>query len=311
MRTLVINTAFLGDIVFTLPLIECLGLAGHRVDLVARPPFGELAAGVPGLAAVHRYDKRGGDRGPGALWRLGRRLRAERYDLVLGAHPSTRSGLLAAATGAPRRIGWGPVGYHRRLPRGPRFVEDALALAEAAGVPTPVRAPCVRARAEAPPVPPGAVALVPGARWATKRWPRAHWATLACALRRDGVPLVWLGSAGERALCDPAPGDLDACGLSLPATATVLAGCRAAVGGDSGLLHLARAVGVPTLMLFGPTDAARLPPDPGRRVLTVPGLGCRPCSPHGPARCPLGHHHCLTALSPAGVRVGLQGLPSG
>ncbi len=306
MKTLVINTAFLGDVIFTLPLLENLGRAGHAVHLVTRPRFGALAAGTPGLQALWTYDKRGVDAGPAGLWALGRRLRAERFDLVLGAHPSWRTGLLAAAVGAPRRLGWGPLGYTRRVRRGPRFVEDALALGEAAGVPMPVRRPRVRARAAHPAVPPGALAFVPGARWATKRWPAPRWRALVGAARAAGHPIVAVGGADEAHWAEGWGADLEAFGLSLPATAGLLAACAAVVGGDSGLAHLARAVGTPTVMLFGPTPAAAHPPDPGRVDRWVAGLSCRPCSAHGPRRCPLGHHACLDRLAPNHVMGGLQ-----
>lgn len=306
MKTLVIDTAFLGDLIFTLPLLENLGRAGHAVHLVARPRFGALAEGTPGLQRVWTFDKRGADAGPLGLWRLGRRLRSERFDLVLGAHPSARSGLLAAATGAPRRLGWGPLGYTRRVRRGPRFVEDALALGEAAGVPMTVRRPRVRARAPHPPVPTGAVALVPGARWATKRWPARRWRALVDLARAAGHPIVAVGGADEAHLAAGWGAEVDAFGLSLPATAGVLAACAGVVGGDSGLVHLARAVGTPAVMLFGPTAAAAHPPDPDRLDRWVDGLACRPCSAHGPRRCPLGHHACLDRLEPNDVMGGLQ-----
>jgi heptosyltransferase-2 len=302
-RALVINTAFIGDVVFTLPLVENLGLAGYAVDLVARPGFGALAAGLPGFDTAFAFDKRGRDAGTAALVRLGRTLRARRYDLVLGAHPSVRSGLLAALVRGGTSVGWGAVGYGRRVRRGPRFVEDALALAEAAGVPIEVRAPRHRTSPD-PVVPAGAVALVPGSRRATKRWP--HWAALAARVRAAGRPVVVFGSEGERPLAAGVGADLDTLGWPLPRAAAALAACDVAVGGDSGLLHLARAVDTPVVMLFGPTAASRLPPDAGRLDLAVPGLSCRPCSDRGPRRCPLGHHRCLADLSPDTVLGSLQ-----
>lgn len=296
MRALVINTAFLGDVIFTAPLVANLQHAGYEVDLLTRPGYGALLRPTGEAIA---YDKRGEDRGTLGVFRIGRLLRERKPTLVLGAHPSVRSGLIAALSGAPRRLGWGPVGYHQRVPRGPRFVEDARALGAAAGIPDRVHQPHIAASPAA--LAAGTVALVPGSRVATKRWP--HWAAVAGALEAAGHPVVWLGSHDEAHLALGA--GQRAFGLSLPDTADLLAACAVAVGGDSGLLHLARAVDTPVVMLFGPTPAARLPNDPGRLDLWVADLACRPCSPHGPARCPLGHHRCMADLDPARVLRGI------
>lgn len=301
MKTLVINTAFLGDVVFSAPLVDALLAAGHTVSLLTWPRYGAVL-GRPTVELIE-YAKRGAERGPRAVLRLGRQLRAARFDLVLGAHPSIRSGLLARLSGAPLRVGWGPVGYHHRVPRGPRFVEDQLALAAAAGIASGGVRPWI-----ATDVPREArrIALIPGSRWATKRWPAARWAALAQRLSGTGWEVVWCGGPGEEALA-VGPGErLFPLGLA-PITAG-LARCAVAIGGDSGLLHLARAVGTPVVMLFGPTTAARHPPDPGRLDLSVAGLGCRPCSPHGPPECPLRHHRCMEDLTLGAVERGIYSL---
>ncbi|MEZ4466771.1 MAG: glycosyltransferase family 9 protein [bacterium] len=151
---------------------------------------------------------------------------------------------------------------------------------------------------------PAPVALIPGSRVATKRWPRHRWTTLAARLRAAGQAVVWVGGPGEAPLAgDAGPAVF---GASLAATAGLLARCRLAVGGDSGLLHLARAVGTPVVMLFGPTSAAPHPPDAGRSDVARADLPCRPCSPHGPARCPLGHHGCLADLLPETVLAAVE-----
>ena len=140
---------------------------------------------------------------------------------------------------------------------------------------------------------------MPGSRWATKQWPTRHWTTLARALIHRGLQVSWVGGPGEEGLAQ-GPGERHF-ERDLAAAACALATCAVAVGGDSGLAHLARAVDTPVVMLFGPTDAARHPPDAGRHDLFVSPLPCRPCSPHGPKTCPLGHHRCMQDLIPAAV----------
>ena len=79
---------------------------------------------------------------------------------------------------------------------------------------------------------------------------------------------------------------------------------------DSGPVHLAAALGIPALVLFGPTSAVRWAPPPPGRALSL-GLACQPCSNHGGERCPLGHHDCLRRLevgAGAGRGAGAAGM---
>jgi heptosyltransferase II len=97
-----------------------------------------------------------------------------------------------------------------------------------------------------------------------------------------------------RAACRaPVAADLSA--LPVEGLAAALAQARLLVACDSGPVHLATAVGVPPLVLFGPTSTVRWgPPAPGRALSL--GLACQPCSNHGGERCPLGHHRCMADL---------------
>ena len=81
--TLVIQTAFLGDVVLTTPLLAALAERHGPVDVVTTPAAAALLETHPAVAAVIRYDKRGADRGAVGIWRLGRRLRARGYARVV------------------------------------------------------------------------------------------------------------------------------------------------------------------------------------------------------------------------------------
>jgi ADP-heptose:LPS heptosyltransferase len=75
----------------------------------------------------------------------------------------------------------------------------------------------------------------------------------------------------------------------------LLVRCDVVVGGDTGLVHCARALGRPTLALFGPTDPGRHRFVARERFVAL-RLECQPCHDHGPERCPLGHHACMRDL---------------
>lgn len=159
------------------------------------------------------------------------------------------------------------------------------------------------------------LALVPGAAHFTKRWPPEHWAALVdhLAPRND---LVILGGAGERELAEAlaARGGSAAASaageFSLLGSAALLKKSAAAVAGDTGLMHLSTAVGTPVIALYGPgvREFGFFPWHAAARVLEQE-LYCRPCSAHGSARCPEGHHRCLRDTAPAEVAAALQRPP--
>lgn len=108
MRIAIWNTAFLGDAVLTLPLIQVVHTAfpDSTLDFYVRKGLGSLFAAQPELTAVYEYDKRGKDRGIFSLIPFGRKLAARHYDLWINAHPSCRSALLARLSNAIKRIGY-------------------------------------------------------------------------------------------------------------------------------------------------------------------------------------------------------------
>ena len=159
------------------------------------------------------------------------------------------------------------------------------------------------------------VALAPGSVWGTKRWP--YYPELAARLTERGARVVVVGGAADRALAETiaqachAGTVVDATGkLSLLASAELLARCTALVTNDSAPQHLASAMGVPTLTIFGPTVAefGFGPLAAGSATVGHPALACRPCDPHGPAKCPLGHWRCMREQTADAVGAALEAL---
>lgn len=319
MRVILVHPAFLGDTVFLGPAVRALKSRWPegRVALVVTPRGAPAARLLPGCDEVVVFDKRGGDAGPAGLWRLGRRLRTLQPDLALVSHSSLRSGLLAWLSGAPRRPGYAPLCNPRvRLDRSLPFVERALRLAAAAGAPgepgLALRAPPGQA-ARAEEVLAGAVrpvvGIVPGAEWATKRWGPERWAALLPLI--GGTPVL-LGGPGDRDLAAEIGRRSrlpvrDTTGNSIEEAVAILARCDLVLGGDTGLVHCARALGRPTVILFGPTHRERHVWGPWDRPVSL-GLECQPCHDHGPAACPLGHHRCMVDLEPERVAAAARPL---
>lgn len=164
----------------------------------------------------------------------------------------------------------------------------------------PPPSPAAAAALAAAGVPTGTGYLVaaPGATWPSKEWPHAHWRALLPRLGAGGLPVVTLVPPGAGARWGDLPGALPP--LALPDVLAVLAGARAAIAVDGGVMHAAVALGTPTLALFGPTDPAIWFPyaeaTPSRVLALRPP--CHPCDRHV---CPAEEFVCLPDLTPPAV----------
>jgi heptosyltransferase-2 len=153
------------------------------------------------------------------------------------------------------------------------------------------------------------LAVAPGARWATKRWPVERFAAAAQALAQARqAAVVVLGSAEDRALAQElcqrlSVPVLNSTGkLSLMHTAALLQQCHLLLSNDSGLMHMATALRVPVVAIFGPTvqEFGFYPFKASAQVVSA-ALACRPCSTKGSTRCPRGHHQCMRQVTVAHV----------
>lgn len=143
-----------------------------------------------------------------------------------------------------------------------------------------------------PDAPREALVLVPGAAWATKRWTHVGFVAVG---RAWAGPVRVLGGPGDEgrvaAIVAGVPGAVGVVEAGFDATFDALVGARLAVGGDTGLVHLAGACGIPVVTVFGSTDA-----DDGFAVhagrVVSRAIACRPCSRHGRDVCPLGDAAC-------------------
>jgi ADP-heptose:LPS heptosyltransferase len=313
-RALVIRLTSLGDVVLTIPALRALHAGtGARVDLLTDPLYVPLLSRLPDLDAVHAFDA--------SPLALARRLRPNRYDLVVDLQNKLRSAAVAHALGAPRVV--------RHVKRGP-----AALLAAALGRPSLARtgpaalhlqAPLTRLGLTPDRAPPRLPPPPPPAAWATAARPRIGLQVggrhRIKSLPADRVAAVAATLPGHLTLiAGPGPADaadvaavrarlagrplLDTTALDVVALAGALASLDAALCFDSGPMHLAAAVGTPVVALFGPTDPARWAPS-AAHVLRHP-VPCSPCTDHAGARCPRGHHRCLLDLDIVQITAALR-----
>jgi heptosyltransferase-2 len=146
--------------------------------------------------------------------------------------------------------------------------------------------------------------LAPGAEYGqAKRWPTRYWVEVGRRSQAAGIRPVLLGSAGDAAATGPiasqCPGALDLAGRTrLEDAIDLLSACRYAVSNDSGLMHIAAAVGTAVVSVYGSSAPRDTPPLSKRARVVTLGLACSPCFKR---ECPLGHLDCLEKLPADGV----------
>jgi heptosyltransferase-2 len=300
---------WLGDCLLARPLLHALSAGLLSADLRAVGPaemLPLLAADLPEFT-FEPWPTDGAGRSA-----LARKLREWGANVVLVLPPSFSSAWHARGWGASRRIGWLLTEALRRPVRGDRHVsEEFLELGARLGVvpvalpPLPVgpeaRAAAVRLRAEAGLGDASYAVLGPGAAYGpAKRWPAERFAEVGERLRRRGLALVLAGAREDAAACAAVRerlggGCADLSGRTdLAALAGLCAAARVVVCNDSGLGHLAAALGIPTVTVFGSTSSAWTAPL-GSRVRVV--QHAPPCSPCFRRTCAIGYR-CLESVSP-------------
>lgn len=343
-RILIIKPSSLGDVVHALPVLAALRRRWPEAHLawLIGASFAPLLEGHPLLSEIIPFDRgRFGRllREADALDAFGRfvcDLRARSFDLVVDLQGLFRSGFLSWASGARRRIGFADAReaawlFYTDRVRGPaqlHAVEKNLRALEPLGIsPGPAEFPmalrddqCRAARRLLDGVAGHAVgaftAIVPGARWPSKIWPPARFAELIdlLAAEPDSPTTVLLGGPAERALADAIVAaarrpPIDLVGRTdLRALAALLGESQLVICCDSGPMHIAAALGRPTVAIFGPTSPALTGPySKVARTVNLP-LECAPCLK---TDCPLRHHACMRDLDAPRVLAAVRALRAG
>ena len=309
---LVIGPSWVGDMV----MAQCLFAAlrerhpDHAIDVVAPAWAAPLLGRMPEVRARIDAPFKRREAGLAARWRLGRSLKA-RYAKAYVMPGSWKSALVPFFAGIPTRTG-----YLRELRYG--LINDVVALPEALKRKTAeaffrlarggsFRAPRLdvdtenqaKLLAEHGLTSGGFAALMPGAEFGpAKRWPAPSYAALARALTAKGLAVALFGSANDaavtREIAAAAPGAIDLAGKTrLEDAIDLIAAASVAVSNDSGLMHIAAAVGTPVVAVYGSTSPENTPPLAEHRELVWLELDCSPCHEK---TCPLGHMNCLNTL---------------
>lgn len=303
MRVLIIKTSSLGDVIHTLPALTdaAHAIPGIRFDWVVEEGFAEIPSWHPAVdqvipVAIRRWRKHLWQTVRSGEWKaFKQRLRERQYDLVIDAQGLVKSAWLTRYVKAPvagldrysAREGWASRFYDRRLSvavgqHAVERVRQLFAMALAYDLPEGIgRYGLDLERLQLPPAAPYVVFLH-GTTWTTKHWPETYWRELAERMgrRRLEVRLPW-GNPAEKARAERIAQGLNHCQvlpkLNLAGVARVLAAAKACVAVDTGLGHLAAALDVPTLSLFGPTNPGLTGAYGRTQIHQASDWPCAPC----------------------------------
>jgi len=324
-RILVVGPSWIGDAVLAQPLFTLLHRRhpGLALDVIAPPWTVPVLRRMPEVHRALAHDFGHGDLKLGGRWRLGRELARERYEQAIVLPNTYKSALVPAFAGIRRRTGY--VGETRVLVLNDRRTLDPLALPEIA---QRYAALALEPGEALPPLPlphldrdaertqatlaklgltPGddVVAFCPGAEYGpAKRWPAPYFAELARKLVADGLRVWLIGSAkdapvGAEIATLAGGACVDLCGKStLDDAVDLLGAARLVVTNDTGLMHVAAALGTPLVALYGSSTPAFTPPMSPHATIAKLDMPCSPCFER---TCPLGHFDCMNRLKPGEI----------
>ncbi len=326
---LIVPYLWIGDFVRCHSVVKLLRqrFPDRPVDMLASTLCAPLTDYMPGVRKAVIVDLPRRRLALGQQKALAERLKNEGYGSALIMPRTWKAALAPYFAGIPVRTGF--VGEARFFllndmrygeKQLPRMVDrcGALALAPDATIPADWPLPELKVASEETAAWRGkrgldrddrpVVALAPGAVGPAKRWPKDYYAAVARKLLADGFAVWVLGGPGEKTLAADIVGDTqarDLTGNNLRDAILALAHAGAAVSNDSGLLHVAAALGTPAIGIFGPTSPwhwAPLNPLAGT-IETATKLDCRPC--HKPV-CRLVHHRCMRDIAPEEIIAAVQ-----
>lgn len=325
----ILRLSSLGDVVLTLPVVHALARAfpAARLSYWVKEEYRDLVRFDP---AIHHVRSLEADaRRIEDLLSMSAEL--EDVDLIVDLHGNTRTRLLAFRQKAPvlrvrsYRLRRALLVHARAFEPDPppTALQRYAAALEPIGL-TATDPPRLSVDPEAErwadgwlsawPHPGAPVALLPGARHFTKRWPETHWVALHGRLRAAGLSVLVASLASERSALSELAARVEAdagsrwCVEPLSRIAALLSRCARAVCSDSGLMHVAAARGVRIVALFGSTaPQLGFAPAGDGHVVLCRNEPCQPCTLHGRSECPKGHFRCMVELKPESVLAGLDG----
>ncbi len=323
-RILIVQTAFIGDVILITPLIKAVRSLYPKavIDAMVVPVCAQLLQNNPHLNSVISYPKR--KNALQTMLQMIKLLRQNKYDLAISPHSSGRTHLLLSLSHIPVRIGFDRSLFPWLLtakiphPGGMHKIEKNLKLLSLLSPQQfemqtelfPSEQDFARAKQLLGQLRSHSIiAIAPGSIWETKCWHLDYYKQLASQLVNNGLAIVLIGGEGDKDKCQqieqfilthtPQAAVLNLAGkTALLQSAAVISQSKLMICNDSGALHIANAMQTRVFAFFGPTvqSIGYYPYRAGDYVFET-DLNCRPCGSHGHHKCPLKHHNCMKQIS--------------
>lgn len=326
-KILIVQTAFAGDVILTLPLAQVLNqyYPATLIDMVVIPRTAELLSNHPAINEAVIFDKQGSDSGINGLIRQIKIIRDRKYDIAFVPHRSMRSALMVKFAGIKHRVGFGKSSWRFLYNEVIYYdtysheIERNLSLLKSLGInhiekEYPQLFPSFHDRKKV-----GLflsengiqhvnslLAVAPGTVWQTKQWLKEGFIELIKKLTVKGFHVILIGGVSDIELCNFINDSIhskrvySAAGkLTLLQSAELIKRCKVLICNDSAPSHLAVAMKTPVVSIFGATapEFGFAPYGKDDIVVEVKNLACRPCSIHGGPKCPIKTFDCMKQIT--------------
>ena len=327
-RILIVQTAFIGDVIIITPLIKATKILypNALLDVMVIPQTAGVLENNPNINRIILFDKRKNK--IVSFLKTLLLLKKNRYDIAITPHSSVTTALLLKYAKIKVRIGynrWSAAKYlthkvphhdgiHKTIKNlsllsvfSDKIFSNQTELFPSETMLKKADNLLLELKAKTNKL----IAIAPGSVWFTKKWPTEYYKLLAKQLVENNFGIVLIGSKDEKEICDevlPKINGINLAGeLSLLESAAVIKKCNLMICNDSGALHIANAMETDVFAFFGPTiQSIGYFPFRKNDFVFEREMECRPCGSHGGKSCHLKHHNCLTKIKADSVLKKVQ-----
>ncbi|HAX61309.1 MAG TPA: lipopolysaccharide heptosyltransferase II [Elusimicrobia bacterium] len=319
MKILIIQTAFLGDVVLTIPLIQAAKkYPKAHLSVLCIPSTKNILEGHPAIDEFIVFDKKNSEKSFFSLLKFAKKIREKRFDVALIPHPSFKSGLISYLANIPERIGFsnsaGKFFFTDKVffDKNKHQLERYLDLLKYFGVEvgeekTEIHIDGKDEKFADALLPKDKIifGINPGSVWATKRWIVEKYAELSDKISKElAGQIVIFGGPDDIEIANSVEKNMKQSAINIAGKTTLkqlaasIKRCRVFITNDSGPMHIAAAMNIPVVAIFGPTvKEFGFYPYTKRSIVIEKNLPCRPCGKHGPNKCPQKHFNCMNKIT--------------